>query len=1384
EMRLLDVVQACLRLDPAQRPTAVQLLQMTYFWEIPKLIVGTPLEKLYGEHGVATGRTGTASSRGGKQPELQQKQQPAGAGAGAAPPPSSASRGIAVQVMSSEELLREVTVTANNKDQTIASIGEGGNGEGGGSGTSRPASVLLSTVAASLLGEPPAPPGGSGSVQLVPLLATPPAPAPQGLDVGNALSMVTSTGTVTAPAPAAPHPSNGAAKALPVRSASAKKPPGVSLSSHPGQPTSPLASLSPQPPTATRGRSGGNSNASPRILPPIAKQPSKRLVPLTPTPPATAAPATAASEYPSMQTTPFGTGVLDVRRDGDADAEPGVAVLVRERSSTCEGAVDRPMGHPYNTGNRPMGATDAVSASKSRHELMTWAEGRASATAAAAAAAAAAAVGSRAQSRIELVNSQDRPATAASKEGLLDDDDGAATDPRVDSNGAVNTGLGLLPDGADDVLSDGDGHVSDDDELMEYFATKSATVAASGVSRRAMTVPNPLINAVVPRPSTADAGCGAAAAIASGGCIGGVAPAASGGAVASSVSQRRMPVDAFHAGVQGVHHALYGNRQINNGGSSLSCATTMNRRVVTMVMRTADNITGGSGGAVGASGAAPGSDGDLGSAQQTTPFRYTKRATVGSYLTMPSQQPTASGDLPMDAASRATAATMRSRIGAFPGATGTDEGLYHGPGPGIGVGVGASGPAQAQSATHGGLPALHTHHIPHAMTTTTGTGLALSSSMPYTAGNYGRTSMPTGGYITTGAQGNGSAIVAGSGRRRAISRQVSVVFNQLMYDALPEIGTPGGAPDVPAGTPPRRRVVMSGFTPCRTAAARAAAEGIPPAAAMAAVLGEALQSTTTDLSVACSPIHTNRSVDLLSPDQDTGPHCDTTAAGAAAGGAPAAAAAALRRHHRWHASLASLQEITAMATTSSAGAAGTVAGNAATAAGAASASYHTYQAAVPNGDAGPVLGSSAPAICNHRMQRSQEHIAAAISSGPAAGPVAIAAGRSPFQLMASTGNTGSVATVSPSTKIGPTYGTPTSGARVFQQTPLTPAARSRLASGNVTRESQGTSGHMARDGDIESPSAELDPLGTWGGSGSSPAVAMTTTTSVGLPPPPQPPVQPCTAVGFNGLPLPIRGRLGRWASGLIDSLPEDREVVHVAYGDWRGSYNDGSLETGGGCDDAIQMLGADGSADWVAASSAAEVLSSGGGGRGTGSASQLSLPRGAAGPWPPGVCQRTTHSGSGLDPRGNAVAAAVPAGTASMPPPRAGSPRIPSRRSRRNFQMAVAQQPSLSGITVTAAATTAATTAATLPASNSRPLSRTSSSPAGVRTQQSEPPAAGMSKSRERHASSGGNGAHGGIDGGTGGGKSGSKWPRAKAFLGGRLISSLVKKFRDQASEK
>ncbi|GFR44952.1 hypothetical protein Agub_g6260 [Astrephomene gubernaculifera] len=44
---LFRLIEACLQPDPRLRPTAADLLQMPYFWSVPRLIAGTPLDEVY-----------------------------------------------------------------------------------------------------------------------------------------------------------------------------------------------------------------------------------------------------------------------------------------------------------------------------------------------------------------------------------------------------------------------------------------------------------------------------------------------------------------------------------------------------------------------------------------------------------------------------------------------------------------------------------------------------------------------------------------------------------------------------------------------------------------------------------------------------------------------------------------------------------------------------------------------------------------------------------------------------------------------------------------------------------------------------------------------------------------------------------------------------------------------------------------------------------------------------------------------------------------------------------------------------------------------------------------------------------------------------------------
>ncbi|GLC55667.1 hypothetical protein PLESTB_001012600 [Pleodorina starrii] len=1397
EGALLDVVQACLRLDPAKRPTAAQLLQMPYFSEVPRLLAGSPLEKLYGEYGTAasqrprttSGRNGLTAAAGAngtngtiaavapvaaQQPPQQQHHQHATASASAA-----ASRGVAVKVMTSEELVREAT---GGKVPASASVGDG-------RGSRRPTTVSLSAVAASLLGELPAPPGGSSSVQLVPLLALPAAAAPPpppplpGLD---------GTGPwAAAAAPPPPPPplttrSSGTSKTLPAApsssSSSSKKSLGVCVGANGlmGQPSPPT--LSPRPPSGSRPRSGAASRSS---LPPLTQQHSGRMRLVATATVPTAPPTAAATPRAALQPVTSDVGVSEHPAPRDVDRAADRAAD-RARSSTCEGSMERPAGRPV-TGKRLAASQDVPMAFDSGG-------GAAAAAAAGATAAASTARAVVGGSRIPLeaespqVNGRDDMLTSA--RGSV------ASDPRVglgDGGERVGSNLGLVPDGGgdDDVLSDGDGHASDDDELMEYFAAKpagggglaAAVKPGDGASRRALTVPSTVTGATVPVPSSSAAASGGGGAAAAASASGGGAAAGGGGG--GGASMRRPPTD----GVQGAHHGLYGSRQANGVGAggasaSLNGVLPTNRRVAAMVMRTADISSGGGGGAAPPAAAAGG--GDAGSPRQVPCLKLPKRATVGSYLTVAPSAAAAPGEPspppppPQAAAAAATvvaAAAARPRTAGVGGGAVTEAGLYRGL-----VGAGAAGVVAAHLASHGALPALHPANNPHALTTTTGTGLAPASSMPYTTANYGRSSTPMGGYVVTGASAN----VAGSGRRRALSRQGSVVFNQLMYDALPEIGTPGGAPEVPAGTPPRRRIVMSGLTPCRTAAARAAAEGIPPAAAMAAVLGETLHSTT-EVSVAYSPIHVGRSVDLLSPDRDSGSNGDTAAVATGGG-------AAVRRPHRRQASLASLTEPPG-------------GGNAAAAAAVASAAgYHTYRFAADQpaaaasggggGDAGMVFGSSAPTVYHHRSG-GVPHVRP-VEPGAAAGPVAIVggvSGRVPMAL-GSAGAGGGGAGGSPASlgTLGPAHATPPSGSRGFTQPSLTPAARSRLAIGP-----------LMRDVDAESQSPELDPLGTWGGASCSPAGGPVAGGQE-LQPQQYPLLQSAAAAaaatgggggggphGHPGLPLAMRARVGRWASGLIDSLPEDREVLHVAYGDWPGSnFGEGSTEVagggggggGGGGDGAIQMLAPIGSGDWA------------GGGSGPRSTVTSPPPRtGASGPWPPSADRRAVTSSSAVAAAGTPqpYLKSSPGSFPRSPSPSlhpGGSPRMPSGRSRRNLQIATAggfAAAAAGGQDGGAAAGAGLNRASSCDSlrDGSLALTQASTAAAGSRMRQHDATltaaAAAAAEPLDDDASYPA-GSRGGGGTRSGSGKKDGKWPRAKAFLGGRLISSLVRKLKEQTS--
>ncbi|KAG2436238.1 hypothetical protein HXX76_006549 [Chlamydomonas incerta] len=777
----------------------------------------------------------------------------------------------------------------------------------------------------------------------------------------------------------------------------------------------------------------------------------------------------------------------------------------------------------------------------------------------------------------------------------------------------------------------------------------------------------------------------------------------------------------------------------------------------------------------------------------------------------------------------------------------------------IGPGLGGTGPvagpvrgaATATGLTHmgpGSLPSmggLHMgpgHHHAHAHATTMG----LTLMAPHNGGPGG---LGGGAAVTPGAAGmhlpmHGSASLpygraslpvqggsyvgfsTGSANRRMLSRQGSTVFNQLMYDALPEIGTPGGAPDVPAGTPPpqRRRAVMSGFTPCRTAAARAAAEGLPAAAAMAAAMG----SNTTDLSVAFSPIAVARHEDLLSPGDGHG--LERASVGAAptfrsahvglasgTGGAYPGASAALGAHRRQ----TSMQAASAAAM----GAAGSDLGPSAATAipsggGAANGGgggYHVHAS-----DTGMMMGGSAPS--SHAMHPGYAsgsaaiggsyrgpgqrvltpdhghghglHLTVTTASGPAGGPpvrgggggrlpqaVGLAGSGSSHQTTGSAGALGSGAGVGAAYASAVTPGRSRLGSGILGRVSDDPTGGSLLGAGGAGGGGGGGShgqhpALMSTAEDCHSAlNIELDgagsvgnntgggsSIGMWGfgpmagygaGAGAAAAAAAVTAARAG------------------------GGGRSRWlGSGVIDSLPEDREVLHVAgVDDWRlgNSPGIGGGLGGGGIGDLV-LGGADQhSAGLPPAPTSGPTLAE-------------------VGAAVAGAMLAPTSGGLGvghkLSPGLQAAAAVGQAGQLGLRPKSpAGSLDLRRGRSNSHGQVSFGHGPS--GLQLTAGAHGSAS-------SPRSPGSGESGRPGGVQAlpQLGDGAKGAVGGSPSRAWVTEGSAADGGAVGAAAAPSAGSaadaggkvaggdkaeksKWPRAKALLGGKLISSLVRKFKD-----
>ncbi|KAG2448134.1 hypothetical protein HYH02_006719 [Chlamydomonas schloesseri] len=120
EPRLFQLVEACLRPEPRQRPTATELLAFPYFWDVPQLVAGSPIASMYGVGGggsmaaaAASGQTQGAAAGAANGSGCGGVHQPAKAAAAAAavvmqPAPQNVDPpdGVSVMQLSSRQLIK------------------------------------------------------------------------------------------------------------------------------------------------------------------------------------------------------------------------------------------------------------------------------------------------------------------------------------------------------------------------------------------------------------------------------------------------------------------------------------------------------------------------------------------------------------------------------------------------------------------------------------------------------------------------------------------------------------------------------------------------------------------------------------------------------------------------------------------------------------------------------------------------------------------------------------------------------------------------------------------------------------------------------------------------------------------------------------------------------------------------------------------------------------------------------------------------------------------------------------------------------------------------------------------------------------------------------
>ncbi len=171
EPQLLALVEACLRPDPAHRPTVRELLAMPYFADVPAILPGTPLAGLYGS--VPAGAAAAAPPRAGRAHAVTRT---GAAGHTHSPLPSPQ------QPQQQQQLVLEQSAAGAQRSGPDADGRGNGGGRATSTGPSPPVSAAPSVPASEPLSLPSSAPTTGGPQQGQQLAAvapsTPATPAP------------------------------------------------------------------------------------------------------------------------------------------------------------------------------------------------------------------------------------------------------------------------------------------------------------------------------------------------------------------------------------------------------------------------------------------------------------------------------------------------------------------------------------------------------------------------------------------------------------------------------------------------------------------------------------------------------------------------------------------------------------------------------------------------------------------------------------------------------------------------------------------------------------------------------------------------------------------------------------------------------------------------------------------------------------------------------------------------------------------------------------------------------------------------------------------------------------------------------------------------------